>query len=718
GIYLRLLLDIRETLDRFQPAVYDRSLTELIAATSSRRDSTEMSSSSRRRLRKLAVEYLRPGVHVSDMNESLRRIQQQRTLWQRYVLAGATPEVPVGIADVHVAYQRVADDLAALDVPLGNAGTTRQLANRPVKELIYTIAGLAAESEVLANLHERTALLATLRELDLDPLMSDLSQRHVSEQNVGAELDLAWWQSVLETLLAADRALLNANTQVLDRLEADFRLVDEAHAASAGSLLGWLLAETWKIGIVDWPEEADRLRRLLRTDRTTARTLHEAAPHLGRVLAPVWLASPYEIPRLTDRMTFDAVFLIDAGATTFAENVGAIRRARQVVAFGDPVTQTPSPFNIGITDQTDGSASAEVSVDALHADSALARLGELLPTLTLTRSYRAGGEDLAELVNHRFYGGRIDSLPWAGSFLGHGSLTLNFVAGGHGMPDADTGAVESVDAEVAKVVELVMDHAVNRPRESLMVITASGRHAVRVNQAVLAAFSKRTDLSDFILKDRAEPFTVLTLEQAVAQSRDRVIFSIGYGRTPHGRLLSNFGSLGEPGGDRLLAIAMTRARRSMDIVSCFRPSDIEEDRQRHGILALSQVLSESESQVAEIAAPITGEAMLLDLAARLERLGLNVALGHRGKLALAATHAGRAVVVETDAVVNRASLRESLRLRPEVLRRLGWHYLRVHSFELFTNPDAVAERIAALAGARRPEAAPDTAPSPVQRPNA
>ncbi len=134
-----------------------------------------------------------------------------------------------------------------------------------------------------------------------------------------------------------------------------------------------------------------------------------------------------------------------------------------------------------------------------------------------------------------------------------------------------TGTVESLDSEVAKVVELVMEHAVKRPRESLMVITASTRHAARVHQAVLAAFAKRTDLSDFILKDRAEPFTVLTLEQAVAQSRDRVIFSVGFGRTPHGRLLSNFGSLGEPGGDRLLAVGMTRARRSMDIVSAFGP---------------------------------------------------------------------------------------------------------------------------------------------------
>jgi hypothetical protein len=433
----------------------------------------------------------------------------------------------------------------------------------------------------------------------------------------------------------------------------------------------------------------------------------------------VWLVSPYEVSGLTERMSFDTVLLVDAGATTLAENVGAIRRARQVVAFGDPVTQTPSTFETGITAAAEDGGpqfAPEINVDALHADSALARLGELLPTLTLTRSYRAGGEDLAELVNSRFYGGRIDSLPWAGSFLGHGSLTLNYVTGGHGMPDVETGAVESVDAEVAKVVELVMDHAVKRPRESLMVITASARHAVRVNQAVLAAFAKRTDLSDFILKDRAEPFAVLTLEQAVAQSRDRVIFSIGYGRTPHGRLLSNFGSLGEPGGDRLLAIGMTRARRSMDIVSCFRPEDIEEDRQRHGILALSQVLSETEARNSDASVPDASEAMLVDLAGRLERFGLTVSLGHRGKLALAASHAGRAVVVETDAVVARLSLRESLRLRPEVLRRLGWHYLRVHSFELFSNPDVVARRVAALAGVTVPGASVDTAPVSIQRP--
>ncbi len=88
--------------------------------------------------------------------------------------------------------------------------------------------------------------------------------------------------------------------------------------------------------------------------------------------------------------------------------------------------------------------------------------------MTLTRSYRAGGEDLAELINDAFYGGEIVSLPWAGSYLGRGSLTVDYVEGGTGTPDPISGAVESPDAEVARVVTLVVEHAVHRPAESLI----------------------------------------------------------------------------------------------------------------------------------------------------------------------------------------------------------------------------------------------------------
>src|SRR5690606_7000999 len=194
GIYLRLLMGIRDTLDRFTPDVYDRSLSEVIAAHAPR-GGEEMSNANRRRLRKLAREYVRPGVHVSDMYARLVQIQQQRVLWQRYsTVAGARPEVPIGISDVVVAFQSAYQDLDELDRVLGHEHDADRMRNLSLGALANRIADLSRESEVLQNIQERTAIVERLRAAHLEPLLDDLSSRHVPAEDVAAELELAWWQ--------------------------------------------------------------------------------------------------------------------------------------------------------------------------------------------------------------------------------------------------------------------------------------------------------------------------------------------------------------------------------------------------------------------------------------------------------------------------------------------------------------------------------------------
>ena len=62
------------------------------------------------------------------------------------------------------------------------------------------------------------------------------------------------------------------------------------------------------------------------------------------------------------------------------------------------------------------------------------------------------------------------------------------------------------------------------------------------------------------------------------------------------------------------------------------------------------------------------------------------------------SHAGAAFFVPT--VIKGGSLYVLARFDPaEVLRRFGWHTMRVHAFELFTDPEGVADRIAELVGA-------------------
>ena len=207
GAYLKVLQGIRDSLDRFSPTVFERPLGELIQAHGPRRDAPSLTGAQRRRLRRLSREYVRPGVHIADMHEALLRVQQQRTEWQRFVEAGVIPAVPLGLADVHVAWQRVDAELGELDAIVGRTGADR-LASLPVAQLVRTLAGLAADSEVFDNLVERATLRTELAALGLEPLLAELSVRHVPEDLVGDELEFAWWQSALEHLLRTDRALL------------------------------------------------------------------------------------------------------------------------------------------------------------------------------------------------------------------------------------------------------------------------------------------------------------------------------------------------------------------------------------------------------------------------------------------------------------------------------------------------------------------------------
>jgi hypothetical protein len=159
---------------------------------------------------------------------------------------------------------------------------------------------------------------------------------------------------------------------------------------------------------------------------------------------------------------------------------------------------------------------------------------------------------------------------------------------------------------------------------------------------------------------------------------------------------------------------MTRARRAMVIVTCFEASDIDEERMRFGAVALAEILTDVNARTRVEAIPDDSDPMMVDLARRLESRGLRVALGHRGKLGLVTSHRGMCLAIETDTVLRGSSMRESLRLRPELLRRLGWHYLRVSAFEVFSDPDAVADRVVRMLGAESaPVSAPVTAPIPV-----
>ncbi len=102
------------------------------------------------------------------------------------------------------------------------------------------------------------------------------------------------------------------------------------------------------------------------------------------------------------------------------------------------------------------------------------------------------------------------------------------------------------------------------------MVTGSLRHAARIGEAIRLQLPNYPLLGSFFTAETS-PSAWWTWSGRKAWSGTGVIFSPGYGRTPHGRALHSLGPLSADGGRAKFALAMTRARRSLHVLSCFRP---------------------------------------------------------------------------------------------------------------------------------------------------
>jgi hypothetical protein len=717
GQQLQLLVEVRGSLDKFTPDIFDRPVTDLISATapsSWRRDrGIEMSSMTRSRLRKVAKEYIRPGVHISDLHESLFEVQQQRTKWADYATSQRHPAVPSGLADLNSFYRDVAQRLQKLAALLAPVADDRALVAMPDGELQEQLDALAADRETLINLPERTLLLEQMREHGLGELLDDLAEREVDAEQVGAELDLAWWQSALEAMISGDDYLAMSDGDNLRKLEAVYRLADNAHVASGPARLRWELAQNWRHSLKSKPKAAHRLRDLLKSGEPTLAALGQQSEALVSALLPIWTASPLVLPRLLpETKHFDAVIILDAEATSLPSALTAISRAHQVVAFGDGELGRAEPFEVNVDRRSDPVTGEEPK----PLTSCFQALSEVLPAVRLTTAYRAVDLDLTRSLSEKFYGGTLFRMPGASAIRG-GGLEVEYLPDGTGMPGAGHEGVESVPAELNRVVDLVFEHISLRPSRSLAVVTASGRHAARVAEAIRLQMPNYPSAADFFQR-RQEPFRVVPVERASGLVRDDVIFSLGFGRTPHGRAVHDFGPLSSPGGRALFATAVTRARHSLHVLSCFRPEDLDPERLRHGALdfheLLDRHLGDGRFRAPELS-PGIDDPLVADLVERIRLRGARVWDHYYGLIDIVATTGAVQYSPEAEPVLPVAlesdgsqqyrelTVRERSRLRPQQLERLGWRPLTLWTIEVFTDPEKCADLIGGYLGLEKPE---------------
>ncbi len=693
GLYLRLFMGIRETLDRFVGDVYDRPLTELITATSSRKETgigrSEMSGGNRRRLKKLAKEYLRPGMHVADLNASLRQIQEQREQWHLYSNAVTAPEVPLGLNDVQIVFQAFVADLDRLERHLDPELTKTSMIRLSLGELEQKLDSMVNDTAALDNLGERSLVAQQLEAVGLEPLKRELARLHTAREHIAVEFDLAWWQSVLEILIQRDATLLSFSVSDLAEIEKAFCDADAKLVALGAAKVAHLQAERWHTSVAANPADAANLKALLKTGSATLPLLSKAAGSLLNVVAPVVMVSPFEAASALNGQKFDVALILDAAGSTVAENLGVLSRANQVIAFGDDAISAPEGFEVESRIRPIGREIESPSI--FHATKAAFGFE------TVRVSYRTSGQPLGGLINREFYQNRIVFEPTPDEFEGKKSHSIEIITQGANAETTYEGATESPEAEVRRVVDLVLNHALWHPGQSLFVASASTVHADRIRVALHKELAAKPDLSPFFDGHGDEKFEVISIADLAHRIADRIIFSVGFGLTPRGGVSSDFGQLSMKHGRRYLTNTLVSARKQITVVSCITSDVIPAEGLSAGARLLKTLLASAEDG-GHTPGDHDADAMLFDLALRLKRLGARVDATFAERLSLVAAYGGKDAVIVPDWALRGDTLSEKLRLRSSLLTAMGWKYMRVHSFELFSDPQAVALRIAETLG--------------------
>ncbi|MFN8076832.1 MAG: AAA family ATPase [Kineosporiaceae bacterium] len=320
--HLELLLGVRETLDRLTPTVFERTLAELIAVTGpGAAEDAEGSATSeaasagsvadqagywtRRTLRKRAKELVRPGVYVKDVHPLLVAAQAQARTWTTLCPGGGRPCVPPGLGEAEAAVAPVLAALEVLDACFGEPVSTL-----PLPDLQARLSALAADPEGAREQPQRSDLARRIAAEGLAPLVDGLRAggsvpgAHV---DTDAELDLAWWASVLEAIVRSDLRLARHDGHELRRAAADLRLAECAHLRDGARRVLLAVAQESARAVAAHPQQArwlaDEVQRAHRSQWPL--DLFRRAPDVVAALRPVWLMSPDAVARLLPPASVD-----------------------------------------------------------------------------------------------------------------------------------------------------------------------------------------------------------------------------------------------------------------------------------------------------------------------------------------------------------------------------------------------------------------------------
>ena len=628
--------------------------------------------------------------------------------WRDQSGSATIPQSVPALDEAHAALQSVMEGLDALSDATQSGHPLRVLGWPQLQSLLERLAN--AESQAaLARLPRLHQLRSRFSQLGLARLLRHVGEQHWTEIEARGRFQAIWLLSVLDEIRLGDAHIDAFRADVQDAAAIRFAEADREHVGVGARRVQRAWAEHVTTARNELPEQEGIVRREAHKKRRhmSTRQLIREAPDLLLKLKPCWAMSPLVVPQILPReQLFDVVIFDEASQILPADGVPALLRGRRAVVAGDSKQLPPTTFFTSTADDYEAEEDADSVNDAdrpvtADMESVLDAVSALIPgnSRTLSWHYRSLDERLIAFSNHHIYDGSLTTFPNA---LAEDCIRHVLVP----FSERAVTSKASNSAEVDVVVEMILEHASQRPGESLGVIAFGINHAHRIEETLRERRVARPDLDEFFNEQRDEPFFVKNLERVQGDERDAIILTVGYGRAEHGRMRYNFGPLNQEGGYRRLNVAVTRAKRRLTAVSTFTAADMDPDAlNTEGPRLLREYLAYCVSAGRDLGSARRDVEPLnpfeIDIRNALDQAGipLQAQYGASGyRIDFAAMHPeqpGRPVLaIEADGKSYHSAInaRERDRLRQEHLERLGWQFHRIWSTEWFRNREQEINR--------------------------
>src|SRR5699024_973676 len=209
------------------------------------------------------------------------------------------------------------------------------------------------------------------------------------------------------------------------------------------------------------------------------------------------LASPYLVPQVIPRgRHFDVVIVADGGRLPTAAALPSIVRGEQTVVVGDPL-------------EYGGDSAPSLLDDMLR----------IAPHVEILRDPHPATEGLRAFAQRRALVGAGTAVP---SRIAPEQDRLVMVENGRGMVAEGMAYVESTEAELRRVTDLVTEHARTRPERSLAVLTFPEDHARRLMKRIMNTVSVISELRYYFDPGAKEVFTVLPADPSSTVVREDI----------------------------------------------------------------------------------------------------------------------------------------------------------------------------------------------------